>query len=65
MRNRKELGALFQTIVEQRGEARKMQDFMDTIKDYEVWTEIARQLAELVGWIDHNEERYATLLWGE
>jgi hypothetical protein len=48
----------------QRAAVKDMQEFMDTIKDYEAWNETARHLAELLDWIGHNEKLYATLRWG-
>jgi hypothetical protein len=64
MRNPEQCRALRGTIRKQKGEVRKMQDFMDTLTDYEVWNEAARHLAELLDWIDHNQKLHATLRWG-
>jgi len=64
MRNNEQLRALRGTLRKQREAVKDMQDFMDTLKDYEVWNEAARHLAELLDWIAHNEKLYATMRWG-
>ena len=60
MRNHEERHCLTKANEELREAAKEIQEFMDTVKDLEVWDEAARHLAELLGWIDHNEKQLGT-----